>query len=299
MANTPWLLRETDPQWRDDHDYKPGAQVWGSDGQLYFCTTACGPNNTAGAQDPTSTTGYWESLKASLAAGGSNELDGSISGNAATATKLAPGSAIDGVLFDGSVDITHYGVCSTDPAATAKTVTIANFKLTTGAVVYVYFVNTNTEASPTLNVNDTGDIPIEYNGASYSGLVNGCVYSFVYDGTVWNLAGGGGGGTIAQSGNNIIGDDSSLNLDNLLTAGKYFITTGADSTGTPKDGYARSYWITVSTYTTGADTYVLQEARMHSTSSSNATDGGAQYMARCYTNGTWGPWEYSYTQFAG
>lgn len=62
----------------------------------------------------------------------------SVSGNAGTATKLATARTIDGVDFNGSAAITHYGSCSTAAATAAKTVAITGFKLVTGAVAFVY-----------------------------------------------------------------------------------------------------------------------------------------------------------------
>ena len=56
----------------------------------------------------------------------------------------------------------YYGVCSTAADTAAKTVTIDNFSLVTGAMVIVKFTNANTNktTAPTLNVNNTGAKPI-------------------------------------------------------------------------------------------------------------------------------------------
>ena len=80
----------------------------------------------------------------------------SVSGNSGTATKLATARTIDGVDFNGSADITHYGTCSTAAATAAKVVQCDGFKLVTGARIAVKFSHSNTAASPTLNVNGTG-----------------------------------------------------------------------------------------------------------------------------------------------
>lgn len=114
-----------------------------------------------------------------------------VSGNAGSATKLATSRRIDGVSFNGSASITHYGTCSTGASTVEKTVSLTGFSLTTGARIIVKFNNSNTASSPTLNVNGTGAKNIRYRGINLvSGQLraNG-VYEFVYDGTYYNLIG--------------------------------------------------------------------------------------------------------------
>lgn len=113
------------------------------------------------------------------------------SANVASATKLANARAIDGVNFDGTADITHYGACSTAAGTAAKTVSLTNFTLATGARITIKFTVTNTAASPTLNVNGTGAKPIVYRGSAISAgyLAANRVYEFVYDGTNYALVG--------------------------------------------------------------------------------------------------------------
>ena len=115
----------------------------------------------------------------------------SVSGNAGTATKLKTARTVDGVNFDGSVAITHYGTCSTDAGTVAKTVALTDFSLVTGARICVKFTVTNTASSPTLNVNSTGAKAIVYRGSAISAgyLAANRVYEFVYDGTDWELIG--------------------------------------------------------------------------------------------------------------
>ena len=115
----------------------------------------------------------------------------SVSGNAGTATKLATARTIDGVDFNGSAAITHYGTCSTAAATAAKTVALTGFKLVTGAVVFVRFTVTNTAANPTLNINSTGAKAIQYRNASISAgyLAANRTYAFVYDGSSYELVG--------------------------------------------------------------------------------------------------------------
>ena len=115
----------------------------------------------------------------------------SVSGNAGTATKLATARTIDGVDFNGSAAITHYGSCSTAAATAAKTVAITRFKLVTGAVAFVRFTVTNTAANPTLNINGTGAKAIQYRNAAISAgyLAANRTYAFVYDGSSYELVG--------------------------------------------------------------------------------------------------------------
>ena len=115
----------------------------------------------------------------------------SVSGNAGSATKLATPRTIDGVSFNGTANITHYGTCSTAAGTAAKTVSLTGFTLVTGAIVTVKFTVTNTAANPTLNVNGTGAKAIMYRGSAISAgyLAANRVYIFVYDGTDYELIG--------------------------------------------------------------------------------------------------------------
>lgn len=88
-------------------------------------------------------------------------------------------------------------------------------------------------------------------------------------------------------------------FNNLTTAGRYFISTVQDTTTNAPINVTADWWVDVFTYGEGSTKKIIQEARMHSTTSSSATSGVANYLARCCTGTTWGPWEYAYTQFAG
>lgn len=105
--------------------------------------------------------------------------------------KLSTKRTIDGVQFDGSANIHHYGACSTAAGTAAKTVALSGFVLATGAEITVKFSATNTAANPTLNVNSTGAKAIRYkNAAVPSGyIVANKTYRFVYDGTYWQIVG--------------------------------------------------------------------------------------------------------------
>lgn len=114
-----------------------------------------------------------------------------VSGNAGTATTLQTARTIDGVSFNGSTAISHYGTCSTAAATAAKTVALTGFSLVTGARIAVKFTVTNTASNPTLNVNGTGAKAVQYRGSAISAGYLGAnrTYEFVYDGTYWALVG--------------------------------------------------------------------------------------------------------------
>lgn len=118
-------------------------------------------------------------------------FSGTLSGNATSATKLKDAQTIDGVGFDGTAEITHYGTCSTAAGTAAKTVVLTGFKLVTGSRIAIKFTVTNTAANPTLNVNSTGAKAIMYRGSAISAgyLAANRVYEFIYDGTDYELIG--------------------------------------------------------------------------------------------------------------
>ena len=114
-----------------------------------------------------------------------------VSGNAGSATKLQTKRNIDGVQFDGSANIIHFGSCSTAAGTAAKVVSCTGFVLASGSRITVKFTTTNTAANPTLNVNSTGAKAIMYRGVAISAgyLAANRVYTFIYDGTDYELVG--------------------------------------------------------------------------------------------------------------
>ena len=120
----------------------------------------------------------------STARGGTGRTDGK-------AVALATARTIDGISFDGSANRIRYGSCSTAAATVEKIVSLTGFTLATGAEVTVRFTVTNTAASPTLNVNNTGAKPIVYRNAAISAgyLAANRIYKFVYDGSQYELIG--------------------------------------------------------------------------------------------------------------
>lgn len=97
-----------------------------------------------------------------------------------------------GTSYDVRELFPHVGNCTDAASTAAKTVTIGNFKLYTGAWVVVKFSNTNSAAvaSLTLNVDGTGAKPIKYRNANlgWAGqlIANRYTY-FIYDGTNYQI----------------------------------------------------------------------------------------------------------------
>ena len=78
-----------------------------------------------------------------------------------------------------------FGVCETEAATAAKTVSITNFVLVSGATIKVKFTYTNSAANPTLNVSDTGAASIYLVNGNISPWEANEVVSLTYDGTNW------------------------------------------------------------------------------------------------------------------
>lgn len=208
--------------------------------------------------------------------------------------ELSVTGGIRGYLI-GTANNIPIGTCSTVAATAAKTVTFQNFVLTTGAHIAVKFTVANTASNPTLNVSGTGAKAIRFNNANIpASYLKIGLYEFIYDGTYWNFIGG-GGGSDTENGNTTLNN----NFNNLINPGRFFVTsTEGTTTNAPMDVTAE-WWVDVSVYGSGTNRRILQEARMHTTTTSSATSGPSHVLVRCCSNTTWGPWQYSYSQFAG
>ena len=81
-----------------------------------------------------------------------------------------------------------FGVCETAGATADKEVQIADFELAAGVTAMVKFKYSNTATSPTLNISNTGAIPIcgEEPGAEVR-WEEWDVIPFTYDGTYWQM----------------------------------------------------------------------------------------------------------------
>lgn len=123
-----------------------------------------------------------------------DNLYGSLNGNASTATSLSTANSIDGVKFDGSSSIVHFGRCTTPAATAVKEVSCEGFELVDGARIIVRFSNINTATDPSLKIanglsSTTTAIPIHnyssyaVTSADFSTWRGGNAVEFVYDAT--------------------------------------------------------------------------------------------------------------------
>lgn len=80
---------------------------------------------------------------------------------------------------------------STEGSTAAKTATLANYTLVNDRIVCVKFANDNTAASPTLNINSTGDIPLYYLGSAVAAdaIKANVMYVMRYNGTQYDMIG--------------------------------------------------------------------------------------------------------------
>lgn len=139
-----------------------------------------------------------------------------------------------------------YATCITGVTIAEKVATCSDssFSLTTGVVVAVKFTNSNTSASPTLNVNSTGAKAIKKYGTTAPNIYywhTGAVVEFVYDGTNWVMVRGGDASTtyygITKLNNSITSDSvaeaATANAVNQVRQTIPFIThyTGDGSSG--------------------------------------------------------------------
>ena len=100
-----------------------------------------------------------------------------------------------GAGADGANGLTSGGygfvVCETDGATAAMTIAAENYTLAEGTGIIVKFTNNNTAANPTLNINNTGDIPIYYNGTPIKAeyITSNRFLQLMYDGTYYQVVG--------------------------------------------------------------------------------------------------------------
>lgn len=148
------------------------------DGVVYKCNTAI---STAEAWNAS----HWTEVKVM------DEIE-SAQGTTASADKLTTARAIDGVNFDGTAAIVHFGTCSTAIGTAAKTVSCTGYTLVTGARIIVYFTNGNNVANPTLSVNSTTAKSIQFRGSNLTAANNikaKTTLELVYDGTAYQIVG--------------------------------------------------------------------------------------------------------------
>lgn len=111
-----------------------------------------------------------------------------------TLTDNPPQDSNDSSIATTSWVNQHVGrfvVCSTAAEIPSKTINVTGVSKTTGSRVVVMFVNGSTVDNPTLNVNGTGDAPIQYLGENVSrnDIIANAVIDLVFDGTNWQVIG--------------------------------------------------------------------------------------------------------------
>jgi len=109
----------------------------------------------------------------------------------ATAPTLTTTRKVNGINFNGSVDISNYCVSSTAGNVAAKTATLSGFNKVSGASVFIKFANTNTVNNITLNINSSGAAPVTFNNdpVTAGDIVANIIYHLIYDGTNYAIAG--------------------------------------------------------------------------------------------------------------
>lgn len=208
-------------------------------------------------------------------------ITATLSGNATTATTLATTRTIDGINFNGSTNIVHYGTCSTAAATVAKTVAVSGFVLEVGATATVKFSYSNTASSPTLNVNSTGAKPIYYNGAAITAsyLKANRVYTFVYDGTNYLVA----GDIDTNTNNQSTKYNTTTNASYPIIFG--YNTTSTTSNHTSYTRYNPSLYINPSTGALTAPVFVTSNYGTADPNTSGATTSGGVAIKGAGTNG--------------
>ena len=134
-------------------------------------------------------------------------------------------------LDNNEFTLRPYVICNTAGSTTAKTASVADFELFTGATVCVKFTYANATDNPTLNINNTGAKYIDG-----SNLLANKAYEFLYDGNKWlvlnadvatkylPLTGGQITDSLEVVGTIVVGLDTGMSI----TIGSSEITVGSD-----------------------------------------------------------------------
>lgn len=154
--------------------------------------TVSGGGSVTGVKGDSETTYRTGNVNITPANIGLGNVDNTADANksVASAGTLTTARKIDGVTFDGSGDITHYGTCSTTYSTTEKAVTTdSTFSYVTGARLTVKFTSTSDTGTNgiKLNVNSLGAKTVrDSNYDLYTSYIKqGQVIDFIYDGTIF------------------------------------------------------------------------------------------------------------------
>ncbi len=110
------------------------------------------------------------------------------------ADKLSTPRTIDGVSFDGSADIVHFGVCTTAANNSFKNVNIPNFVTEEGATIFVHFKNGSDVGSYTSTSFQVNDGPSRYitlvgdsSGVAGQGMIldSNRIYQLTFKDDMW------------------------------------------------------------------------------------------------------------------
>lgn len=125
----------------------------------------------------------------------SHTISGTIAGSTESAQKLTNERFIDGIGFDGTDNIHHYGTCATDGANNVKEIILScSYNQIRGARISVKFINTNTSTEVVKFIVTDGDNLVKmeksvtYGGIGIVGLFEANkVYDFIFDGDNYEL----------------------------------------------------------------------------------------------------------------
>lgn len=117
--------------------------------------------------------------------GGSGRTDGK-------AAALAVPVAIEGIAFDGTVDLNRLTTSATSGATAVKEASLANFVKVNGATLYLVFAEDNTAESPQLKIGTTTASHLVDRANPDVVLKAGRVYHIIFRDTVYEIVGSSG-----------------------------------------------------------------------------------------------------------
>lgn len=196
---------------------------------------------------------------------------------------------LDGTTYDLKDAVARYhlpyGVCETERAEAAKTVSIDGItELTAGLTIAIKFTNSNTGSNPTLNVNNLGAKSIMRTGELPAGTANettgwdnGSIVILVYDGSAW-LFNKGYNSNTTYAVSNVDCISSGLTANKVSTnAAHYVLKTGNIFEFTLLVANTAKSNLTLNINNTGAKPIYINGA---ASSSSNYTLPAGKYLVR-------------------
>ncbi len=223
--------------------------------------------------------------------GGTGNADGS-------AASLTYKYSIDGMPFDGTEDIGHFGICTTAASTAAKVVTCDNFTLTDGARISVLFQYHNTASSITLNVNGTGAVAV-WRGSARGDAIwwdADTTVDFVYIGTYgyWQITSVSREGYACRA----TGVNSDAKGDATTASGTGSHSEGISTVASGMYSHAEGSESSASGYASHAegDTCVAGSSNAHAEGASSSATGNASHAEG---SGTAAPGAYSHAEGNG